>query len=48
MTDETKGEYTTLWVSRDFRDSLAKVVSKDKTYEEYLSENLELNEVDLE
>jgi len=48
MADERNSGHTTLWVSRDFRDSLAEKCSKGQTYEEYLEEQLDLNEVDLE
>ena len=44
--DETKGEHTTIRVTKSFRDSLAAVAPKNMTFEEFIEDNLDINEVD--
>lgn len=36
--------HTTIWVSRDFRDSLKSQMSKGESYEDFIAENLEIQE----
>jgi len=45
--EENKNEHTTIRVSKSFRDSLAAVAPKNMTFEEFIEDNLDLNEVDL-
>lgn len=42
MTENTKRENTTLWVSRDFAECLKDRMDYEDTYESFLREELEL------
>ena len=44
--DENKNDHTTIRVSKSFRDSLAAVAPKNMTFEEFLEDNLDINEVE--